>query len=186
MSFRELPNIIITGTPGVGKTTHAQLLADLTPLEHFSINDIVKDKGCHNGFDEEFKSFIVDEDKLLDEIEGEVKAGGKIIDWHACDLFPESWIDLVVVLRTDNTVLFDRLTERNYGHSKVTENIDAEIMQVILEEARDSYDPEIVIELRSDTAEEVDSNVERIKAWYEAWTKNNGGEKDGDDESDQE
>jgi len=41
-----------------------------------------------------------------------VKKGGKIIDWHACDLFPESWIDLVVVLRTNNTILFDRLTKR--------------------------------------------------------------------------
>ena len=41
-----------------------------------------------------------------------MKKGGKIIDWHACDLFPQSWIDLVVVLRTDNTILFDRLTER--------------------------------------------------------------------------
>lgn len=117
-----------------------------------------------------------------------MKQGGKIIDWHACDLFPESWIDLVVVLRTDNTVLFDRLTERNYDEEKVTENIDAEIMQVILEEARESYDAEIVIELRSDSAEDVDSNVERIKAWYEAWTKNNGGNETeaGDDESDQE
>ncbi|RPB21708.1 P-loop containing nucleoside triphosphate hydrolase protein [Terfezia boudieri ATCC MYA-4762] len=188
MPSRKLPNIIITGTPGVGKTTHSQLLADLTPLEHFSINDIVKNKCCHTGFDEKFKSWIVDEDKLLDEIEGEVKQGGKIIDWHACDLFPESWIDLVVVLRTDNTVLFDRLTERNYDEEKVTENIDAEIMQVILEEARESYDAEIVIELRSDSAEDVDSNVERIKAWYEAWTKNNGGNETeaGDDESDQE
>lgn len=72
----------------------------------------MKDKGCHSGFDDEFKSWIVDEDKLLDEIEADVKQGGKIIDWHACDLFPRRWIDLVVVLRTDNTILYDRLTER--------------------------------------------------------------------------
>jgi len=69
-----------------------------------------------------------------------------------------------------------------YHEAKITENIDAEIMQVILEEARESYDPKIVIELQSDSAEEVDSNVERIKAWYEAWMKDNGGKEDGDEE----
>lgn len=58
------------------------------------------------------KSWIVDEDKLLDEIEEEVKLGGYIIDWHACDLFPKSWIDLVVVLRVDSTLLYDRLKAR--------------------------------------------------------------------------
>lgn len=42
-------------------------------------------------------------------------------------------------------------------------------MQVILEEARESYSPEIVIELRSDNADEIDSNVERITQWVKAW-----------------
>ena len=50
--------------------------------------------------------------KLLDTIEAEVKEGGHIIDWHACELFPQSWIDLVVVLRTDSTLLYDRLSSR--------------------------------------------------------------------------
>ena len=55
---------------------------------------------------------------MLDAIEDEVKAGGYIIDWHACDLFPKSWIDLVVVLRVDSTLLYDRLKAR-YVHSQV-------------------------------------------------------------------
>jgi adenylate kinase len=50
--------------------------------------------------------------QLLDAIEDEVKQGGCIIDWHACDLFPKSWIDLVVVLRVDTATLYDRLTAR--------------------------------------------------------------------------
>jgi len=51
-------------------------------------------------------------EKLLDAIEDEVKQGGCIIDWHACDLFPRNWIDLVVVLRVSTEMLYDRLTER--------------------------------------------------------------------------
>ncbi|OBT65998.1 hypothetical protein VE03_03193 [Pseudogymnoascus sp. 23342-1-I1] len=174
--MRTKPNIIITGTPGVGKTTHCETLAASLGLTHLSINTIVKDKACHDGWDEEYQSWIVDEDKLLDEIEEEVKQGGYIIDWHACDLFPKSWIDLVVVLRVDSTILYDRLKSRNYPELKLQENLDSEIMQVLLQEARDSYDEEIVVELTSNTSEEVDSNVARIEAWVAQWTKDNSSE----------
>jgi adenylate kinase len=60
---RTSPNIIITGTPGVGKTSHAEQLAERTGLKHISINTIVKDRECHEGWDEEYQSWIVDEDK---------------------------------------------------------------------------------------------------------------------------
>ena len=61
---RNQPNIIITGTPGVGKTTHCEQLAQASGLKHMSINTIVKERDCHDGWDEEFKSWIVDEDKV--------------------------------------------------------------------------------------------------------------------------
>ncbi|ATZ48380.1 putative pos9-activating factor fap7 protein [Botrytis fragariae] len=169
--MRTQPNIIITGTPGVGKTTHCEQLAESTGLKHLSVNDVVKEKGCHEGWDDELKTWIVDEDKLLDEIEEDVKQGGYIIDWHACELFPKSWIDLVVVLRVDSTLLYDRLKARNYPEAKLQENLDAEIMEVLLDEARESYDEEIVVELRSDTSDEVESNVERVEAWVKQWKK---------------
>lgn len=41
-----------------------------------------------------------------------MKAGGNVVDFHTCGLFPERWFDLIVVLRTDNAVLFDRMTKR--------------------------------------------------------------------------
>ncbi|KAK2749166.1 hypothetical protein FQN57_006781 [Myotisia sp. PD_48] len=169
-----LPNIIITGTPGVGKTVHCEQLAQETKLKHLSINKIVKDRGCHDGYDDALKSYIVDEDKLLDEIEEEVKKGGYLIDWHACDLFPKSWIDLVVVIRCPSTsILYDRLSARQYSEEKLQENLDAEIFQVLLEEAREAYDEEIVVELISETDDAIETNCERIKGWIDAWEKSN-------------
>jgi len=175
----------------VGKTTTCEVLAQSTGLKHISINQIVKDRGCHDGWNEEFQSWIVDEDKvfrgnglvlesvrlifikLLDSIEDEVKQGGCIIDWHACDLFPRSWIDLVVVLRVETSVLYDRLMTRNYPEAKLQENLDSEIMEVLLQEAKDSYDAEIVIELQSNTSDEMDSNIERIEVWLKQWRIDN-------------
>jgi adenylate kinase len=85
----------------------------------------------------------------------------------------------VVVLRCNSTVLYDRLTARKYSAKKLEENMDAEIMQVLLEEARDSYDEEIVIELQSDSLDDIDGNVERIQMWMEKWKEDHAeGEKD--------
>lgn len=107
--------------------------------------------------------------QLLDAIEDEVKQGGYILDWHACDLFPQSWIDLVVVLRTDSTHLYDRLKARGYAEAKLQENLDSEIMEVLLSEARESYDAEIVVELQSVEIDDIEENVERIESWIKNW-----------------
>lgn len=109
--------------------------------------------------------------QLLDSLEDEVPKGGYIIDWHACDLFPKSWIDLVIVLRADTTILYDRLKGRGYAEQKLEENLDSEIMEVLLEEARESYDEEIVVELRSDEAEDIEGNVGRIGSWIDTWKR---------------
>jgi adenylate kinase len=52
-----------------------------------------------------------------------------------------------------------------YPLKKIQENNEAEIMQVVLEEARASYQAEIVVELRSETMEDLESNVSRIVEW---------------------
>ena len=74
------------------------------------------------------------------------------------------------------TATHSNIYPSNYPEVKLQENLDSEIMEVLLQEARDSYDEEIVVELRSDNAEEIESNIERIEAWYRQWMKDNAGE----------
>jgi broad-specificity NMP kinase len=62
--MRSSPNVIITGTPGVGKTVHCEQLAQDTGLKHLSVNQIAKERDCFEEFDEERKSWVVDEDKV--------------------------------------------------------------------------------------------------------------------------
>lgn len=60
-----------------------------------------------------------------------------------------------------------------YPLNKIQENNTAEIMDVIIQDARDSYAEEIVVELRSESPDEVEENVARIVGWVEAWKANN-------------
>jgi adenylate kinase len=131
----------------------------------------VKDRSLHEGLDQDFDCFILDEDKVCDEMEDMMVDGGKIVDFHTCDFFPERWFDLVIVLSVDNTTLFDRLQKRGYSEKKVSENVECEIMQVVLQEARESYAREIVQHLQNRTVEDLESNIERILMWVEHWIK---------------
>lgn len=54
-------------------------------------------------------------------------------------------------------------------------------MEVVLNDARDSYAEEIVVELQSESPEQVEENVARIVSWVEAYHQNNA--EDGADEA---
>lgn len=175
---RRRPNILVTGTPGVGKTVTAARIAEKIGLQHINVGDIIKEHKCYDGHDETLDTRILDEDKLLDLMETMIQKCsvdnvGIVADYHSCELFPERWFDLILVLRANTDVLFDRLTERGYNEKKRSENLEAEIMQVVLDEARESYDIDIVQELPSNTKEEMDANVERCRIWADEWVKNN-------------
>ncbi|EXJ80273.1 hypothetical protein A1O1_08415 [Capronia coronata CBS 617.96] len=193
--MRSLPNILVTGTPGVGKTTTCTQLVSLASqssppldLKHVSINDIVKERSCHTGYDEELQTLIVDDDKLMDEVEKEIAdgdgAGGFIIDWHSTAGFAVRWVDLVVVLRCDETsVLYDRLASRGYRDEKVQENMDAEIFGVVSEEAKEGWgevEDGRVVELKSVQAEDIEENAERILLWVKNWVKDHGSKTNGE------
>lgn len=110
-----MPNILITGTPGTGKSTLAAALARSTGHKHLDVSRLVKDHELHDGRIEEFDTLDLNEDKLIDYLEDEENihtARNCIVDFHTPEIFPERWFDLVVVLRTENNNLFPRLQSR--------------------------------------------------------------------------
>lgn len=60
-------------------------------------------------------------------------------------------------------------TRRGYHEKKLDENIDAEIFGVLLDEAREAFDEEIVVELNSEQDSDVESNCQRISQWVDSW-----------------
>ncbi len=63
-------------------------------------------------------------------------------------------------------------TNRGYSQKKIAENIECEIMQVVLDEARESYKGDIIMELQSDTLEQMEQNSEKIETWVKQWLAN--------------
>jgi len=60
------PVIIITGTPGTGKSTHGELLASQSPipLKYINVGEYVKEKELYEEYSEEWQSYMVDEDRV--------------------------------------------------------------------------------------------------------------------------
>jgi len=60
---RARANILITGTPGTGKTTLGEELAAATGLVHLDVGKAIREQELHCGWDDEFECHTVDEDK---------------------------------------------------------------------------------------------------------------------------
>ena len=63
------------------------------------------------------------------------------------------------------------LPTSGYPLKKIQENNMSEIMGVVLDEAREAYAQEIVVELQSETVQDMESNVVRIIQWIENWQR---------------
>lgn len=64
MAPRQQPNVLITGTPGTGKTTHAELIASEADLKQLNIGELVREHELHDGFDDEHEAYTMNDDKV--------------------------------------------------------------------------------------------------------------------------
>mmetsp|Transcript_46075 Transcript_46075/g.141886 ORF Transcript_46075/g.141886 Transcript_46075/m.141886 type:complete len:180 (-) Transcript_46075:66-605(-) len=163
-------NVLVTGTPGTGKTTMGQMLAQELGLNHIEIGKVIKENEFHSGYDEHFDTHEVtedDEDRLMDFLEPIMIRGNNVVDYHSCDFFPKRWFHLVLVLRAGTEAMYDRLNARGYSEHKRDENCEAEIMGVVEEAALDSYDEGVVVVRQNDTIDEMMATVEFVAAAME-------------------
>jgi len=121
--------IIITGTPGTGKTTISKALAKEIHADYLSLTRFVTAKGLYSAIDRERKTRIVDIERTRKSLRKLIPKGRMIIvDTHVADSIPRERTRKVIVLRCHPKVLDSRLRKKGWSGNKVRENVLAEIL----------------------------------------------------------
>jgi adenylate kinase len=65
---KKLPNILVTGVPGSGKTTFCETFEAgnsnrSQTFRHINVSQLVKEKNLYERYDEKYDTLILDEDK---------------------------------------------------------------------------------------------------------------------------
>ena len=128
--------ILITGTPGTGKTKIAQFLSKALHYKYLDVHRLISSKKLWSSYDDKRHCYVVDKKKLVAMLLQEVKKNkNSVFDSHMSHYLPK--VDLCIVTHCDIKVLKKRLEKRTYSKLKVRENLDAEIFQVCLTEAQE-------------------------------------------------
>ncbi|MEM2039294.1 MAG: adenylate kinase family protein [Zestosphaera sp.] len=170
--------IVISGTPGVGKTLVATLLASKLGLSYLNLSDLVVRESLYVGVDEARGSFVVDEERLvkkLTELLSESKSD-VIIDSHYGEIIPDELVKIIFVLRLNPVILYERLVSRGWSEEKVKENVEAEILGVCTYNAVNEHTESKVCEIDvtnkgvGEVVEEILSilnNIRKCEVWVD-------------------
>jgi adenylate kinase len=63
--MRQAPNVLITGTPGTGKSSLSETLQHaFDGLKHLNISEIIKERKLADRYDPEWQTWEFDDDKV--------------------------------------------------------------------------------------------------------------------------
>jgi adenylate kinase len=133
--------IVITGTPGTGKTTISEKLAEsLKDSELIKANDVVKERKLFTSYSKD-GSMIVRMDALRKELERRIKksdADFVIVEGHLlCDIRIEG--ATAIVIREHLATLLKRFRKRRYKRQKIEDNIVSEAIDYCGINAQNHY-----------------------------------------------
>ena len=167
--------IIITGTPGVGKTVLARLVAKETGFKFLSLGELVRKESLHKGFDRNAKSYMIDVDSVRRKLKGyfeDHQKKGTVFETHSVDsILPKTRGMVAIVLRLDPAVLARRLRARNWPKLKIWENVESEIIDVSLYDSLKALGKSKVLEIDAtgkrpkELLREILKAVSRKKRW---------------------
>jgi adenylate kinase len=141
--------VLVTGTPGVGKTALAKSLMQNSGFKLIELNRLIRKEKLYIHYDMARKTYVIDEKKLRRRLELLSRSSEKIVlPTHLIGGFlPKASVKLALVLRLDPVVLYKRLRTRGWTKQKAWENTEAEILDVSLQESRSLLGPSKVYEI---------------------------------------
>lgn len=130
---------IITGSVASGKSTIAKRLARKNKAKYIDVNEVIKDNKLSEGYDKKRKCKIIDTKKLNKVLIKIIKNSKEdlIIDSHMSHFLPAKYVNICIVTKCNIKKLRNRLKKRKYSKTKIKENIDVELFDVCLNEAKE-------------------------------------------------
>ena len=133
-------NLVITGNPGVGKHTIADLFVKQnSSYQIFDINKFAIEKGLGEQTDDGIE---VDTKKLKNEIQKLNLEKSLIVGHLAPYVLDESNIEFVIILRKNPYELIKIYEKRKYQNPKIKENSGSEVLGVIANDSITSFGKE--------------------------------------------
>lgn len=139
--------IILTGTPGTGKSTAAQELRSKHFFDVLKVNDFFESGDTLEGISRKIKKAV----------KGRKKA---VVEGHFAHLLGIKGI--CIVLRTHPRELKRRLEEKKYSEKKTRENLEAEALDVCLIESMQRYKKVYEVDTTSLSAKETAEKIKKI------------------------
>lgn len=126
--------IVISGTPGTGKTSVSKKLSEIANAKFISLNKLAVSEQLTLKYDKKRDTHVVDFKKLIPHVINQIESYKKtnieflIIESHFSDIIPEKYIDYAIILRCNPDELYKRLEKRGYKKEKIIENVQSEIL----------------------------------------------------------
>lgn len=155
--------LIIHGCPGTGKTIVGEKLSKILNAKYINLSKIVMEEKMFIAFDDERGSYISNLDLLLRRVIELISESKSlvIIEGHYADIVPSSYVYKVFVLRMHPLKLEKVLEMRGWEKKKIYENVLAEMLDICLISALETYGTDKVVEIDV-TNKEIDDIVKEI------------------------
>ncbi len=126
--------LIVSGTPGTGKTTISKNISNYIKAKVISLNELSISENLIVKYDAKRETSVINNKKLISFLIELIEDYKKedleflIIESHFSDIVPEQYINFVIILRCDPDELYNRLKRRGYKREKIRENVQSEIL----------------------------------------------------------
>jgi adenylate kinase len=131
--------ILITGTPGVGKSIMAAKLSKHLDCRYVDISTLVKTKKLYDRVDKKRATLVANQRRLRTAINMIIRSNRNrplVISTHYLGSYlPTKRVKYCFVLRLNPEKLRQRLASRKWSGPKIKENVEAELVGVCLSEA---------------------------------------------------
>ncbi|HLC46383.1 MAG TPA: adenylate kinase family protein [Candidatus Nanoarchaeia archaeon] len=160
MTNKLLKAVVVTGTPGTGKTALSKKLAAERGWKYIDVNEVIAEHKLSVGNDRKRGVDIVDEGRLARVLAQMIKSSPKklVIDSHLSHYVTPALVTACIITTCPIVVLERRLKKKGYTSSKIKENVEAELLGICQHEAEDLGHKIIIV----NTSRKVDLKALRV------------------------